>query len=661
MTPTPPCNNGPEPRRETQPLNPRGVRGATAYFLWLFLVHCLLLTSGAADPPAKTRVAFFYSTSIFKETILRDETERAFSTAANVDLKILPYTDANDFAEQCRGLLTGREQPDVVLGPSDSASLAALDKSLTQTITVPFVAPFVTTSPSDYERLALVPASPNDERRVAAAVEQFAKYVASRSLACVHTADVWGQGIANGFRSATKRLGTVIHPLPITEMVIGDNGVRTRKDNSDTYTAFLSQMQRQGVAVIAVALINSKSVNDFLDALRKANRDSWIQYKPTILLLNPPTFTQKEGRGISAEFVQEFQIVFARDHALTNGVPFEQRDILPHLDACKIIAAAAAMKKPAEKVVAFYEGGWDDSELGPLTAEIKTGFHRARFSQADEVEVMEAISTGGNIKSQNVKRYFGAGYWRQLAWRSWFFLMHHRTLWHPVLAPAFLLVCFFSLLHWVRSSAMKRPWLIIRTRAFWLLFLINCWLTYSTWVISVGFGLITDKDWYAPLILASLCPTAASAFGDLMKRFLPMINVNGAVQILKELNAEFMREIGNEKLKEYEDWVVAQPCDLLELKRRVYEALVEVSSDPFRNRIREDLNKEIKDAKKDEDQDETQKLFSTRRIYAKYLVQLIAYTSSSPQEMDLNLYSLFPQAELQPRARALYSGGPTRI
>ena len=601
------------------------------------------------------RVAFFYNASIFKDNLLLEETARVFTNAPNVRLTPIPYNDSNEFAERCKTEVAGTNAPDIILGPSDSDSLKSLDKSLGARMETPFLAPFVTTRPADYSRVTLISASATDEKRVRVAIDQFAKYTTHRALGCLFTDDPWGQGIAKAFRDGLAKRPVNIFTQPVSETETDPStGVRARKDNSDAYASFLNQMWRQGARVIAVALLDSKSVNEFMAGLRKLNQDSWLGFQPTILLLNQPTFDEaRKGKGILAEYAKQFRIVYVRDQIGSTNVTEARRPILSHLDACNVIAAAAQgslpiASDPAGKCAAvrlvreFYTGTWDDEQYAQLEPLLTTGFHRSLYSKARDVEVMQGIYSGGSVTALDVRRYFEGGFWHQLYWRTWFFLSHHPSLWRLETTLPFLALCFGSLLHMVWFSAMKRFWLIWRTRSFWLLFFLNLVLTYAVWVISIWYGVFSETDWLAPLLLAGICPSAASAFAEILKRFVPMVNLSGVFAVLNEMNSLILETIGKEELTKYERWLATYPPR--KLKAVFQEVLfLETANDALRNRLIDRVKKYTESIpENDPEVDQQQRL---AQIYAESLVQLVAYLATSRADLWKRLEELFPQTE----------------
>jgi hypothetical protein len=638
--------------------NWRVLNHALSIGLCLLFVQLLQPARSQAGESAdrKLRVALFYNKSLFKDSVLCDQTGSVFTNQSFVDLSIIDYADSTEFYAKFRtNVLEASNQFDLVLGPTDSESLRTLDRAVSAKIKVPFLAPFITTPPADYGHIELISASPEDGRRVEVAVAHFAKYMAPRALGCLYVDDAWGQGISREFRNNLAREGTTVFLQPASENEVeSSTGVRGRKNNGQLYTSFLGQMQKQGATLIAVALLESTSINQFLGCLENLNKDSWIKFKPTILLLNPPHFDASHvGRGVLAEYVREFRIAYVRDAITARNVPEILRGILPHLDACNVILATARNWPPhsndpagagvaVQRIRDFYAGEWTWEEFDMVETNLMTGFHVANYTDSEDLEIVRAQFRAGKVVPENTARFFESGFWQQLFWREWFFFSHHRSLWHPLLASAFVVICFGFFLHMVWSSTMKGVWLILRTRSFWLLFGLNFGLTYCSWVLSINFGLFADRDWFPPLLLASLCPSALTALRDLIKRFFPMFNINGVFQILNEMNDLWLERIGKEELKRYQKWLSSYP--LGELKQKFFETLfLEVDSDSLRNRFRERLKQRIKDAR--EDGTGISKEDQQRLIYAESMLQLIGYISKSNEDLEGRLVELFPPAE----------------
>ena len=619
------------------------------FFIRLVLV-CVafwpLRASGADGNPF--RVAVFYNASIFKDTTLFDKTKAIFDEQSGIKAEAYPYMDSNEFVETCRALFASNRPPQLILGPSDSKSLRSLDDGLSQKQSIPFLAPFITTEPSDYKNIQLISGSPTDRTRIHAAMQGFVRHAAQRAFACIHTDDAWGQGVAKHFRSLLTQTEVTMITQPVIEMEVDStSGSRQRKNNSDTFLAFLKKAHKQGVSVISVALIDSQSVNDLLESLRQLNRDSWVKYLPTIVLMNPPSFTDGQGgKGINSSYAAQFRLVYVRDEIVDDTVAAADRGLLPHIDACRVIAEASRLSadgagrnaKCLQKIKDFYSELWTD-ESAQIQERLKTGFHKSKIAHSvPAVEVVEARVTQGKVVGVSVDHYFNAGYWKQFLWKLYFFFSHNRSLWNPALAPAFLVICFASFLHMIRNAAMKNIWMIVWTWAFWGLLLLNVVLTYSCWALSIRYGLIEDDAWAPALVLATLCPSAATALGDLMKRFLPMFNLNGVVNILNEITAKTLREIGNEDLKGYEEWLTNFNSE--KLRRKLYEVLLlEVQSDSLRNRVREELGKAIKAVSQDDLNDEEE--VTLRHIYAQFLVRVVAYISGNKEDLHRRMEGLF--------------------
>jgi len=194
-------------------------------------------------------------------------------------------------------------------------------------------------------------------------------------------------------------------------------------------------------------------------------------------------------------------------------------------------------------------------------------------------------------------------------------------------------------------GAMKRFWLIWKTRSFWLLFSLNFSLTYITWVISIRYGVFSDTDWVAPLLLAGLCPSAVSALSDLMKRFLPMFNLDGVFKILNEVNANLLSAIGAPQLTEHKKRIAKY--SVAELKNKFCEVLfLEVHNDSLVTQQNEKLKNKI--ASLPGHMTKSEKDEETRIIYADSLVNLVAYLTTSREDLQQKLSEIFPPAQPPP-------------
>lgn len=603
------------------------------------------------------RVAFFYKVAAVADPTndpVLIKTTTLLNPDSHVQVEPFAYRDSHEFCDLYdKQISHSSNYFDLILGPSDSQSLKALDNALPRKQPLVFLAPFVTTSPEEYSHIQLITGSPTDARRVTVAVTGFLQYTALRTLGCLHTDGPWGNGIAKNLRTALASVKTLVLPQPVVESVFSEtNGFSVHQDSTSTYRTFLEMTRKQGVTVIVVALLENESLNEFFGALKTLNDSLLVEYKPSILLLNPPTFdSANKASGILTEYVARFSIFYV-DGFLNPAVDAADKGLAPHLDACKVVAAAvhdyplvdgAGEPVTAVQIRAFYAGSYRGEQGTNLQATLTTGFHLAKLHlNKPDVEVMKAENHRGVIQTKPVGDYFGGGYFQKMWYGGVFFVRHHRTLWNPITSSLFLACCLGSLLYMVRYKAMRGWWLILKTKAFWLLFTVNLVITYTVWVLSIAWGVFDDSNLLAALLLAGVCPTAASALGDLAKRFLP-IDLTGVIRVIEELNERLINQIDNSKLEEYREKLRRINVD--ELKRKFFEVLVlDIDSDSLRNRLREQLQKKIEQITQAHSGEVAKD--SLARVYAFHLVQLLAYLSSSKDDLEKRVHQTIDEPDL---------------
>jgi len=114
-----------------------------------------------------------------------------------VEVTPLPYGAAERVPDDLQGQTCSATHPlDLVLGPTESAALKALNDSLETQQLIPFLAPFITTSPKTYRNLVLIPGAPGDEERVRTAhgIRAARCFPNPRIL---HSDDVWVTALSN--------------------------------------------------------------------------------------------------------------------------------------------------------------------------------------------------------------------------------------------------------------------------------------------------------------------------------------------------------------------------------------------------------------------------------------------------------------------------------
>jgi hypothetical protein len=314
-----------------------------------------------------------------------------------------------------------------------------------------------------------------------------------------------------------------------------------------------------------------------------------------------------------------------------------------HADVCTVLQYAintwghpdpesSRQEGPIHYVSRFYQGVWPQEHILSLYEGIVTAFHANKLGyQVTPVEVLWA-ENGEGLTHRRVAKYFKEGHLKQAASSIWFFMLHHRGLWNPWTLGAFFLVSLLTFLEVVRTKVMRSYPLLIGTRAFWMLFLLNFTVTYALWVTSISLGMFEDSNLIAALLLALSCPTAVNALGELLRRHMPL-DLTGIVRILNELNGILMKRIGTERLSRYRDFL--KQYDLKYLKQCFCEiVLLTLDSEGARNRLLDEVKGKLKgldDPNLQADRDAIE-----RGLYAEYLITALGYICSN--EDDIRQY-----------------------
>src|SRR5262249_7184217 len=207
----------------------------------------------------------------------------------------------------------------------------------------------------------------------------------------------------------------------------------------------------------------------------------------------------------------------------------------------------------------------------------------------------QATVFNGQLKERAVSDYFENGRLRQVIYSGWFFMLHHRVLWNYWTLLLFAGVAFVSYYHVIQLKSERPTWMLLKTRPFWGLFLINIGLTYLVWILSINFGVFGDSNLAAALALAAACPTAGSALGDIARRYLPF-DMSGIVSIIEALNRKLIASIGNDNLQQFKDQL--QQISLTALKILFFEVLfLKVTNDDLRNRMHAQLQRGLAQSK----------------------------------------------------------------
>jgi len=553
-------------------------------------------------------VAFFYNATIFTDDRLRTKTAALLHDGTNVQVIALPYKRANEFPKLYHDqILRDTNSWDLILGPTESAALKALNDSLEAKPAIPFLAPFVTTHPKAFRRLLLVPAGPSDEERISLAVGELVECTAPRLLAILHTDDFWGRTVVKTFRESLNVNKLLVHPQPVDEFAEeeADEG-KLVADNRRLYTSFLEEMRESGATLIAVALITPEAYNQFFDSLHEYNAGLLVGYKPTILLLSQPGFhPDRINEGVLYKHLAEFNVFYVAD-CLRGGLAensLRSAVWAAHLDVCRVIAHAAQEvagagplstwpKDAVNLVLEFYKGIWKEEHAKSLYPQLMTGYHAAKLHVATkQIELRQASATDHQLKEKSVSDDFKHGYLRRVGYGIWFFLLHHRALWSCWTVLLFTLVALASFYHASQLKSEQPTWMLLKTTQFWSLFLWNLLLTYLIWVLSLYFGFFNDTNLAAPLVLAAACPTAGSALGNIARRYLPF-DVTGILRIIEDLNNKLLESVGKEKLEQYKARLEQLSLDVL--KTVFFEVLfLRLTSDDLRNRILDQFHKKL--------------------------------------------------------------------
>jgi hypothetical protein len=232
-------------------------------------------------------------------------------------------------------------------------------------------------------------------------------------------------------------------------------------------------------------------------------------------------------------------------------------------------------------------------------------------------------------QSEPATDYFGSNYAHQLASRARFFMMHNRGLWHWLTVLGFVLASFASFVSVVEMKAMKPFWLLLRAREFWKLFAINLGLTYVAWALSVYWGIIPDSHWMAILALAAVCPTAAGAYGDMFKRYMPA-GLSGIIRILEELSERLLERVNQSQLYDYKAWLAQFPLE--QIKHAFYEVLFgELENEALRARVL-DRTKMHLDAMAGEAAGDTLNQ-AAKTVYINAYLTVLSYLSSGEDDL----------------------------
>lgn len=626
----------------------------------LGLTLLMAIACSGADPSAPAlRVALAYNSSIFSDDKLQRATEAILGNGTKVEVTPLPYGLPSEFRRIYRDtVLNSTSHWDLVLGPTESAALKALNDSLETQQPIPFLAPFITTSPKAYRNLSLIPGAPGDDERVRTAVVEFVQHTASRTLAILHSDDVWGHSIVKCFRENLGAKEVVVHAQPVEEFTEdSDEDENVVADNSQLYRSFLEKMRTHGATIIGVALLTAEASNQFLEALQQLNGELLVSYKPIILFLSQPGFAaERSSDGVLYRYLHEFDVFYVADRLTKNAAGAAQSDVslASHLDACRVIAAAAKLSLNTARsatwqpdavklVLAFYKGMEEADKLTSISQSLLTAYHarKLHFDQR-ELEVRQATVFNGQLRERAVSDYFENGRVRQVIYSGWFFMLHHRVLWNYWTVLLFATVAFVSFYHVIQLKSERPTWMLLKTRPFWGLFLLNIGLTYLVWILSINFGVFGDSNLAAALALAAACPTAASALGDIARRYLPF-DMSGIISIIEALNRKLIASIGSDHLQQFKDQL--QQISLTALKNLFFEVLfLKVTNDDLRNRMHAQLQKGLAQSKatlatmKQEGLDETVVQENEKRqeqqVYAESLITALGYLSSSERDLS---------------------------
>jgi hypothetical protein len=641
--------------------NPRRSR-----FLWvaggahlLSFTLVLPMCCHGADPVAPAlHIALAYNASIFADDKLQRSTEAILGSGMKVEVTLLPYVRPSEFRMIYRdNVLSSTSHWDLVLGPTESAALKALNDSFETQQPIPFLAPFITTSPKDYRNLTLIPGAPGDDERVRTAVLEFVQHTASRTLAVLHSDDLWGHSIVKCFRQNLGTKEVVVHSQPVEEFSEdSDEDENVVADNSQLYRTFLQKMRTHGATIIGVALLTAEASNQFLEALHQLNGELLVTYKPTILFLSQPGFAaERSSDGVLYRYLNEFDVFYVADCLTKNGARATQIDVslASHLDACRVIAAAANVSLSTARsatwqsdavklVLAFYKGMEEADKLRSINQSLLTAYHARKLHYDQrELEVRQATVFNGQLKERAISDYFENGRLRQVLYSGWFFMLHHRVLWNYWTVLLFAAVAFVSFYHVIQLKSERPTWMLLKTQPFWGLFLLNIGLTYLVWILSINFGVFGDSNLGAALALAAACPTAASALGDIARRYLPF-DMSGIVSIIEALNRKLIASIGNDQLEQFK--VRLQQLSVDGVKNLFFDVLfLKVTNDDLRNRVHAQLQKGLAQSKaslatmKQEGLDEAAVQENEKRqeqkVYAESLITALGYLSSSERDL----------------------------
>lgn len=651
--------SGRRPKRSIMKINFVARFFAGARRVVLPLVMCMMAPvggRGAEDSPNLLRVGFFYNAGIFKDGHLRTNVQQLLTGNAGVLLDSIPYSGPIDFRQRFNEYQqTNGSNCALVLGPTESAALKALNESLTNKLEVPFLAPFITTPLEEYPHINLTTACPSDRDRVRTAIDEFVIYTSARTMAILHTDDLWGRAMVKEFRSRLSSQKTIVHAEPVEEFKGGE------QNSTNDFPAFINKMRDHGATVIGVALLTELAVNQFLDHLANFNNGRWVPYKPTILLLSQPRFHPSNRiAGVLYGHLKEFNIFYVNNclkvEDAKGAVNAQRASIAAYLDASEIIDLAAGaysttereggLPKPVSRILGFYDKKWEEGMLEAAYAKMTTGFHSDRLGFTNKVMAVVRVDLREDkLRNQAVAGYFYRGPLIRLFYSGKFFMEHNRALWNHWTLLLFTLVALMSFFHVIHLKSEKPPWMLLRTRPFWSLFLLNLLVTYLIWVLSIHFGVFGDSNVGAAMALAAACPTAASALGDIARRYAPMVDITGVIVILERINEQILNDIGKAKLDELTARLKSLNSD--RLKSMFFDVLLlRLSNGDLRNRIREQLRKkldgaqnELESLRKDfggmtKEQLQERKEELDREMYSQSLLKALSYLYLNERELS---------------------------
>src|SRR5262249_27172148 len=232
------------------------------------------------------------------------------------------------------------------------------------------------------------------------------------------------------FRENLGAKEVVVHAQPIEEFTENsEEDENVVADNSQLYRSFLEKMRTHGATIIGVALLTAEASNQLLEALHQLNGELLVSYKPIILFLSQPGFaSERSSDGVLYRYLHEFDVFYVADRLTRNAVGAAPTDVslASHLDACRVIAAAANLslntarsatcqQDAVKLVLAFYKGMEEADKLTSINQSLLTAYHarKLHFDQR-ELEVRQATVFNGQLKERAVSDYFENGRLRQV-------------------------------------------------------------------------------------------------------------------------------------------------------------------------------------------------------------------------------------------------------